>query len=247
MANYSRELLEDPRRQRYIREFFGRVERDHPRNERLALSVKRLAPGPYRFLRRMIEPRQKSTHFGQVLPIEDVETVIDLVGSVTRLTCVCRKVTTGKERRYCFALGADIGHLLDPYPSYKAGLEVLSPGEAKDAARRLDHEGEVHTVWTMLTPFIGAVCNCDGDCLAVRAQHSLDLATVMFKAEYVAAVDRDLCLDCGECRRVCPFGAIGRDTRGPVVNKSVCYGCGLCRAACEARAITLAGRTSGLG
>jgi len=46
--------------------------------------------------------------FGQVLPIEDVEQVIDLADSITRFPCGCRFITIGKtDKRYCFGLGID--------------------------------------------------------------------------------------------------------------------------------------------
>ena len=38
----------------------------------------------------------KLTHFGQVLPIEDVETVLDLSDSITRMPSSCRFLSTGK-------------------------------------------------------------------------------------------------------------------------------------------------------
>ncbi|MHB8757627.1 MAG: 4Fe-4S binding protein [Bacillota bacterium] len=245
MENYSRELLHDPKREEYIRNFFDRLERNHMRGERLLRTARRLAPGPYRFLRRMVEPRQKLIHFGQVLPVEDVEAIIDRMGSVTRLTCVCRKLTTGKELRYCLALGADVAPMLDPGSAYRDGLEVLSTDEAKAAVRRFDEEGQVHSVWTMLTPFIGAVCNCDQDCLAYRAQHAFDLATVMFKSEYVARVEPELCAGCGQCVEVCRFGAL-RDAGGVMaVDARACYGCGLCRARCPSGAVGLVEREWG--
>jgi len=57
----------------------------------------------------------KIEHFGQVLPIEDIEQVIDMVSSITRMPCGCRYISTGKtDKRYCFGIGIDrlgIGYL----------------------------------------------------------------------------------------------------------------------------------------
>ena len=65
-----------------------------------------------------IVARRKVRHFGQVLPIEDVEQVIDLADSITRMPCGCRFETTGKtDKRYCFGIGVDLSGLL----SEKAG------------------------------------------------------------------------------------------------------------------------------
>ncbi len=49
--------------------------------------------------------RQKKSHFGQILPIEDVEYIVDQVRSIVRLPCICRKINTGNAKRYCYAVG----------------------------------------------------------------------------------------------------------------------------------------------
>lgn len=260
--NYSDELLADPRRRRYLAEFFGNMERNHRRNERLLAAVKELSPAAHRLVRRVLEPRQKRVHFGQILPVEDVERVIDVAGQVARIPCVCRKILTGKELRYCFVFVAGPQEWLDPYPSYRAGLEVLSRDQAKAAIRHLDGEGLVHSVWTMLTPYIGGVCNCDADCAAMRIQHRFNLLEVMWPGERRARIDPERCEDCGACAEACRFGAIraGRGRAGAAagavaagsaageaaaapspleVDPAACYGCGLCRARCPAGAIGL--------
>ena len=101
-------------------------------------------------------------------------------------------------------------------------------------------------MWTFVTPFIGGICNCDrSDCMAMRAMmaHSLP---VMFRAEYVAGVDPDLCNGCRRCMRVCQFGAIGYSAAQEkvVIDVRRCYGCGICRASCTQAAIALRERAS---
>jgi MinD superfamily P-loop ATPase len=107
-------------------------------------------------------------------------------------------------------------------------------------------EGLVHTVWTFGTPFIAGICNCDrSDCMAMLATVGRGVQ-LMFRAEFVAAVDEDLCTGCRSCMRVCQFGAIGysADRRKIVIDASRCYGCGLCRAVCPQEAITLKDRAA---
>ena len=43
-----------------------------------------------------IVERRKTSDFGQVLPVEDVEQVIDIADSITRMPCGCRFVSTDK-------------------------------------------------------------------------------------------------------------------------------------------------------
>jgi ferredoxin len=109
----------------------------------------------------------------------------------------------------------------------------------------LDREGAVHTIWTMMTPFIGAICNCQpADCLGLRTL-SLGVET-MFRGEMMASVDEDLCTGCGACQDACHFKAItGVELSGAYrarIYASACFGCGLCRNVCPAEALSMVGR-----
>ena len=201
---------------------------------------------------RIITSRQKKTHFGQVVPIEEIEQIFGFVSSIVRVACICRQVTLNKEKRYCYGVsmstnggqfakivqGLDKSFLSGPDTS---GLETLSKEEAISAFRDHEREGLCHTVWTFQSPFIGGVCNCDrSDCLAMRCTvtHSIP---VMFRAEYIAEVDPDVCFGCRECMRVCQFGAIvySASTRKVAIDQKRCYGCGICRSVCKKKAIRL--------
>ena len=63
------------------------------------------APG---FVRRALTGslvrRQKRVNYGQVVPIEDVERILEFVTSVTRVACICRQATLGTEQRYCYGV-----------------------------------------------------------------------------------------------------------------------------------------------
>ena len=134
--------------------------------------------------------------------------------------------------------GLDSSFLSGPDTS---GLEKLSTEQALEKFAEHEREGLCHSVWTFMTPFIGGVCNCDrSDCLAMRATVTHD-AKVMFRAEYTAEVNRDLCVGCRSCMRVCQFGAMvyGAADKKAFVDQTACYGCGVCRSACEKDAIAL--------
>lgn len=254
--NYADDLVSDLRRRKFITEFFT-----HP--EVLAKDgddLKRLdaAPGFVRqVLRWRVSNNMKKVHFGQVVPIEDVERIFDFITSVVRVSCICRYATSGAEHRYCYGVSLapdggqfealirqiDPGYLLGPDA---AGLERLSKEEALAAFRQYEREGLCHTVWTFLPPFIGGICNCDrSDCLAMRSTVTHDVP-VMFRAEYVAAVEPEPCNGCRACMRICPFGAMGYSaaTKKVAIDPRRCYGCGACRSACKKNAIALQSRSS---
>jgi ferredoxin len=189
--------------------------------------------------------RQKRDHYGQVVPMEEVEKIFEMVQGVIRLACVCRRVTTGNmNARYCYGLALDkqLTDLIDDSFS----LETLPKEEALESIRKLDKEGLVHSVWTFKTPFIGGLCNCDQDCLAYRMTHVRRDYPVMFRAEWVGSVSLEACNGCRLCMRQCQYGAIrySSNDKKVIIDPAACYGCGVCRAVCNKDAITLSPRES---
>lgn len=259
--NYSDDLLSDLRRQKYIEHFFAQPLDWPSREEEQYKKIKRL---PY-LIRLIVEPfvvyRRKKTHFGQVVPIEDIDQMYEHVVSSVRLPCICRETFLGSEDkdRYCYGFlmlpdikkkdpGSD-SPVIDE--SYRAGpniheWEVLSKEEAKSSLRDLEKKGLFHSIWTFKTPFIGGICNCDrADCLAMRETVNLGIQT-MYRAEYVAKANPELCNGCRNCMRACQFGAIYYSS-GPekvVIDPTMCYGCGVCRVHCNKNAIELKDRSS---
>ena len=168
---------------------------------------------------RMITRKMKKIHFGQVVPIEDIEKIFEFTNSIVRVACICRKSSLGREKRYCFgvSLGPNGGKLHDIFKAleknYTGGVddrryEMLTKEEALALFHGYELEGLCHTVWTFHTPFIGGICNCDRvDCMAMRSTVT-HAVPVMFRAEYVAHIDADLCTGCRQCMRLCQFGAL---------------------------------------
>jgi len=254
--NYSEDLLSDLKRRKFVADFFSLTETSPGFVDRLGQL--RVMPHFVKsaVIRRKVG-RWKELHYGQVLPIEDVERVFDLVSNVVRLPCICRHVNLGTEQRFCYGVSLapregelfkiikeiDMDYLTGPDTS---GLEELTREEALENFRQYEKEGLCHTIWTFVTPFIGGICNCDrSDCGAMQV--TLTGGTPhMFRAEYVAEVNPELCSGCRQCMRVCQFGAIGYSA----ANKKVfidprrCYGCGICRASCTKDAVQLHERAS---
>jgi len=189
-----------------------------------------------------IVAHRKVEHFGQVLPIEDVEKVIDMVDSITRMPCGCRFITTGKtDKRYCFGLGMDKWGILGKYPEASSSLEVLDREEGKRIFRQYDEEGLMHSIWTGVTPYVVGICNCDRDCGAYKEYIEMRGAPHFFRAEYICQIDWDLCTGCKSCMSQCQFGAqfYSSALAKVYIDPSRCFGCGVCRVACPNDAIVL--------
>lgn len=255
--NYAEDLMNDLHRRQFIEGFISD-------SDRFGQSLKKLeqfrqAPSYVRaVLNPVLKHRQKRSHFGQVLPIEDIGRIFGFVNSIVRLPCLCSHATASIEQRRCYALSllpAEQSSLFDLVRQVgssflvgpdASGLETLTKEEALDHLWELEQRGLCHTVWTFVTPFIGSICNCDRvDCVAMRATFALDYP-MMFPAEYLAEVDPELCNGCRQCMRVCQFGAMGYGVASEkvVIDPRRCYGCGICRASCARNAIALHERSS---
>jgi ferredoxin len=255
--NYSEDLLNDLRRRRFVENLGPELKALMKEDEKFEQLQKMPA-----FVRAVLTPyisnRRKKTHFGQVVPIEDIENIFGFVNHVVRLACACRSVHLGSDKeRYCYGVslspqgGIYRKTVKEIDPNYLDGPdtpkhEVLTKEEALDYFRQYEKEGLCHTVWTFITPFIGGICNCDrSDCNAMQANLHYGVP-VMFRAEYVAEANPELCNGCRQCMRVCQFGAIGYSAANKkiVIDIRRCYGCGICRASCTKNAIKLHQRSS---
>lgn len=248
-ANYSNDLLSDLNRRTYIEGFLESTIRDgfHTLGRLEALLTKR-GRLPEAIINSM-EARAKEEHFGQVLPIEEIREMLLKADTVVRMPCACRWTAEKKEVRCCYGIsyGAELWYKdLDMTYFGKASHEGLESVEGNQAIRQMEEmeeAGAIHTIWTMKTPFIGAVCNCTAlDCIAMRTLRNIRVET-MARAEYFASVDEGLCEGCGQCEAHCQFDAItghrdsGRATAR--IDAQRCFGCGLCRTHCSPGAISL--------
>jgi ferredoxin len=249
-SNYAADLRADLGRRGFMVGFV----RDFDRTRRRALTAAELLDAAPRFisdpLRRRFSRRMEKVHFGQPVPIEECERIFGIATSIVNVPCPCRTFAGGPEAGYCLLVTAspvDDGLLAEGYAGYGGGPDVsmfqrLTGAEAVALLRRCETQGLMHSVWTFLTPFIGAICNCsmESGCLAMRLTIGHG-AAVMWKGESVARVDPASCTGCGNCAALCPFKAIdaGRGAPGAAIRERDCWGCGVCRAACAPAAISL--------
>jgi ferredoxin len=250
--NYGRDLISDLTRRDYINDFFrstieegvgtiGRLETLYGKKKRL----------PPRLVNAMVD-KAKKEHFGQVVTIEDIRELVGKAATVVRLPCACRWASMKKENRCCYSVS------YSPDAWYKEldmsyfglaqdqGLESLTPEEAIQQMENLENDGAVHTIWTMITPFIGAICNCQPvDCLGLRTL-AVEVET-MFRGEQVAVVAEESCTGCGACEEACHFQAITSVERSgdykAHIHPTACFGCGICRNVCPADALSMVTRS----
>jgi Pyruvate/2-oxoacid:ferredoxin oxidoreductase delta subunit len=258
-ANYACDLESDMRRRGFIIDFARDFDGHVARGIRYLEALKHV-PAPLRRIAHEAATRRlRRSHFGQPVPKEDAARILDITTSIVRVPCVCRRFHGKGDHAYCLLITtrpiADLS--TDPFvvdlaarilPDYGAGpdlsdFELLTKEQTMTMLDDCEAEGLLHSIWTFVTPFIGAMCNCNlsSGCVAMRINQSYG-CRVMFKGENVATIDAARCTGCGSCVAHCPFEALAGEDGRASVRSGECYGCGVCRAVCGEDAIRLVDR-----
>jgi dissimilatory sulfite reductase (desulfoviridin) alpha/beta subunit len=116
----------------------------------------------------------------------------------------------------------------------------ITQAEALEILQAEDARGHVHHAFfkdAMLNRFY-AICNCCACCCgAMQAQRHG--SPMLISSGYVAQVDQELCLGCGECESICQFDAIHVPNGLSEVDEAICMGCGVCVEHCPNAALSL--------
>lgn len=248
-SNYAFDLESDLRRREYIVDFVRDFDEMRTNVLKNAERAEKLPPRLQHLGKKAFSRRMRDIHYGQPVPIEECEAILDICTSVVRIPCPCRTWAGTRDEGYCVVVTTRPidGVLEEAFADYDTGpdlakFERLTKAETLALLRRCEDEGLMHSVWTFLTPFTAAICNCDleSGCMAMTLtlRHEMPL---MFKGHHLARADTDTCTGCRACVERCPFDAlaIDRATKRAVVDRERCYGCGVCRSACRYDALAL--------
>ncbi len=125
--------------------------------------------------------------------------------------CACRTVREAMGEG-CGHLKEDMciqmGHAAEYYIRTGRGREITRD-EAFDIIKRAEENGLMHQIPNLDgSGKTHAICNCCGcSCLSLRTAEMFINAD-MVRSNYVAMVDRDKCVACGECVENCPVNAL---------------------------------------
>jgi len=250
--NYAFDLDSDLKRREYVIDFVRGFDAMRSTAITAGETLRKLPAPLARLGKNAISHHQEKVHFGQPVPLEDCEQVLDLATSITVIPCVCRMHQRGKTaEEVCILVTAkpitDV--LEEAFSSYDDGpglddFHTMTKDETMALLRSCEERGLMHSIWTFHTPFTAAICNCNlaSGCMAMKLTVGYDIK-LMWRGETVARFDAEACSGCGACASLCPFGAIDASASGPVHHVAEnCWGCGICRAACDQGAIELVDR-----
>lgn len=234
--NYAEELAATDEREDFIRNFFTDYGRKYDRSVRKAdLAFK--IPFVKDYASKKLDQFYNEKHSGQVVCLEDAVTICSIPGRVSLIDCPCKKHLTGKSEEKCI-LFTTTAEIVDDLPEFTPVKDVGSE-EAAEILKALDESGQVHTIWTFKTPYIGAICNCNrNECLLFHLKDRYTSQNPIKKGHEIANISMDTCDGCGICKSTCQFQSI-KILLGKAVVDDSCHGCGVCRNICPLGAIHL--------
>lgn len=260
--NYSNELAEKENLQVYLEEQWKNFESVYIRKimglSSIGMGYKLKMPIIGRVVRWKAEsmihseskkrnPVRADGHFGQVIPLEEAKLIMMNLAAepIIQNYCMCRMMQKGVKDVCCINFGC-LSEVIEKLPRFIPEKTKVRLGreEAVKALEEQNKKGRVATVWFQPVPYINAICSCEvPQCGGLRLRADFGLGSV-YKAEYVADVNADLCQGCKTCISDCQFGAIRYSStmKRVLVDQNKCFGCGLCRDHCKFGAIKLVPR-----
>lgn len=131
-------------------------------------------------------------------------------GHMSVTPCQCRRVrrlmgegSGDLDEGYCLFMG----HVADMFNRTGRGRPV-SVAEAKELIRKCDERGCVHQITTLHQGETFAICNCMPEsCLALGVSQYYNTPATS-ASNYVAEIDQEKCVACGQCTDRCANNAI---------------------------------------
>ncbi|TAL33023.1 MAG: hypothetical protein EPN93_15270 [Spirochaetes bacterium] len=191
-------------------------------------------------LMRVVAVEKSLAPQSRVHPYEEVAKLIDNSDYVALTKCACR-VSVGKcdkPKDVCIIFDSAAKFLVE-----RGYARQASKDEAKDALKRSDEAGLVHTS-NNSKDRASVICNCCPCCCTIlRGRTELNHPHAFEPSRFEARVDGAACTGCEICvTERCPVKAIEMKDGIAVVSADTCIGCGLCATGCPAEAISMAER-----
>jgi len=177
------------------------------------------------------------SNFPEVLPYEDVNSMIESAEKIAVVNCPCRLSVKACDAEIETCIQFDKGA---NYNIKRGTGREIDKEEALKIVIKSEESGLVHTVETR--PGLGNVlCNCCTCCCAILIPFLKGgkLREILKPSRYLAIIDQEQCICDGLCVDICPTGAIKMENGSEIeIEDEICIGCGLCIKECSTGALS---------
>jgi len=234
----------NPRLARLLKPF-NRLVQHKPNNDEKA----KIAPGYHG----KVVPLEAATQLVSVredIEIRDLEHIIpyekarDIVlrnpDHIIALECPCRtsQVEPCLPLDVCLVVGEPFASMVaEHHPDRSRRISSQEAADILKAEQERGHVSHAYFKDAMLGRFY-AICNCCACCCkAMQINRGGD--PMICSSGYIAVIDEDLCISCGNCEEYCQFDAVTMSNGFAEVDYEDCMGCGVCVAHCDEEAARL--------
>jgi NAD-dependent dihydropyrimidine dehydrogenase PreA subunit len=180
----------------------------------------------------------------RIMPYEAARQIIAAQEAIAVAPCICRRehhmVGKGCDRplESCLVFGAAADYYEENGLARRIdATEALAILEAAEEAGLVLQPSNSQKVVN--------ICTCCGCCCQIlKNLQRLPCPADYVASNFLAAVDRDLCVGCGVCVERCQMGAIEVRDGVAEVLLDRCIGCGLCVPTCDTEAVRLEPKTA---
>ncbi len=193
------------------------------------------------------------TYENQVLPLVITEYFIKKASYIVLMDCPCRKANKCKDHDYkigCTWLGKAAARI---EVKNFSGAHHATVEEALERERLAYENGLVPHLGRLradswkygVLPDTGhfmSLCHCCSCCciLSTIKYGTSAIKKILKRMEGVTVnVNRDICVGCGECFKVCIYDAMKMVDDKAKIDQDTCLGCGRCASKCPNQAITI--------
>lgn len=180
-----------------------------------------------------------------VIPYKQArEIVLRNPENIILLDCPCRSVRENPclPLDVCLLIGDPVAQFILDHQPKRA--RKITQEDAVRILKETDERGNVHHAFfkeAVLGRFY-AICNCCSCCCGAIQAHKAGVP-MLCSSGYVAVVDKEKCVGCGNCTKFCQFSAIYLHEKDGIKDLRIrpkrCLGCGVCVSKCPKDALSL--------
>ncbi|MGL5314262.1 MAG: ATP-binding protein [Peptostreptococcaceae bacterium] len=163
---------------------------------------------------------------------ESIELLDNKESNIYVLPCNCKSLARNcsKPINVCLQFENGINTMID-----RGWGDKVSKEKAKEIVINANKSGLMHS-----SECEDALCSCDGCCCyPIRAAKILNAEKEWPKKVHKILWDKDKCIQCGKCSKICNFNAFTFSNKAISFEESRCWGCTICKDNCPTKAITL--------